>query len=375
MKKVAIAIIILALIGGGVYLADKLNSSSNNNTTINRALNSNNTQTQNSTINNSTSATSQNVISSSNNQGNTENNSTNINPIKKLSTNNTNSVGNSNNTSSGSQSTNKNQGITVDEIPQGYGKFGDLVEPMNQEASTSMPNGPMFLQLTVVVNGQNVVLDIDVTNVSYLGNILILKGHYLNKPFEQFTYYVSNTSSKPVDEPHKNPEYTMYEFYNGVNTGIFKLNFQGAAIYGGLVGTFEHVGLNETYQCSGPFINPNGPDGDYLGAFPYYNGYVNNTKITFARTNVNTTFKEKYINDSNTFTVGQVPMPEKFKDKNYKFALEEYYNGQSTGLYLLNISNSTDQLNGIYIQKVAGGFDISNYLPVHLVPGVTPAIV
>ena len=378
MKKIAIAIIILALIGAGFYIGKNMSSSSNNNSLIqNTNTNSNNNNNATSSAENSSS---QNMNNSSNNQENSENTTqNNSDSVKKLSTrtNTSSNASNSNNEankSSNSQSSNQNLGITVSKIPQGYGEFGGLVQPANQEAINGMPNGPMFLQLTVVINSQNVVLDIDVTNVGYVGKLLVLKGHYLNKPFEQFTYYVSNTSTTAVDGPHTKPQYTMYEFYNGVNTAVFKLTFQGAANYGGLTGTYNHVGSDKTYQCQGPFINPNPPSGDYLGAFPYYNGLVNNTKVTLATTNVNTTFKEKYVNDSNTFSVNEVPMPTQFKHDDYQFALEESYNGQITGLYLLSLTNSNDELNGIFIPRHNGSFNVQNYLAVTLSPSLSPEI-
>ncbi|MGL5646315.1 MAG: hypothetical protein ACRDDY_00565, partial [Clostridium sp.] len=198
-------------------------------------------------------------------------------------------------------------------------------------------------------------------------------GHYLNKPFEQFTYYVSNTCNKPIDGPHKNPEYTMYEFYNGVNTAIFKLNFQGAAIYGGLCGTFEHIGSDKIYQCDGPFINPNG-NSQSFSELPYYNGSINGTLVTLAQTNTQNVFAEKYSNDNNIFTVTKIPMPSQFKNDNYKYALEETFNGNVTGLYLLNINHNTKNLTGIFMHSNNDNFSTNNAVSVNFEQSPLPQV-
>lgn len=373
MKKIAIAIIILAVIGGGFYLGDNF-ANSNNNSNVSTSVNSNsNSQMQNTnnTSDNNNNSSTNTKQSSQNNTANqnssvnsTQNSASSITRVSSNSSNNTNNVENQSNSSSPS---NQNQGITVSQIPQGYGNFDALIQSASTRMANAKNNTPMFLQLNIL----NSQLYINLNDVQHLGKLIVLKGHYITKPFEQFTYYVSNTCNKPIDGPHKKPEYTMYEFYNGVNTGIIKVNFQGAAVYGGFVGTFEHVNPKETYPCQGPVIQL-GPSG--LGGLPYYNGSVAGTNVTLATTSAQQFFDEKYANDNNIFTVGVVPMPSQFKDKNYKYALEENFDGNTTGIYLLNMNPDTKNLNGIYIPFKNGSFSINNESLAEFAPSPLPQV-
>ncbi|MGL5068813.1 MAG: hypothetical protein ACRC6T_13530 [Sarcina sp.] len=350
MKKIAIIIIILALVAGGFYIGTSFASSNSNN---NSSSYSNTSNLNRNTFSN------QNI----NNNQNSSTNSTNI--ARTVSTNN---------------SQNNNQGLTVNEIPQGYGDFSCFYCPPNQEQINSMPNGDMYLPLNINLNNQTVTLNLDVTNVSHLGKLLVVRGYYVNKPFEEFTYYLSNTSKAGVIPQ----SYKMYEFYNGQHTATFNLHFGPAAVYGGVIGTFKHIGSNQTYNCQGPFVNPNPPEGRYIGSFPYYNGNINGTNVSLATINFNTTFppnstntsttmKEKYSGDNNILDVNQIAMPSKFANSDYKYALQESYDGSTTGLYLLNVAPN-DHLTGIFMHSTNGNFNLDNSSSVNFKNSVLPSV-
>lgn len=197
------------------------------------------------------------------------------------------------------------------------GNFSDII------------NGNSYLIGTI--EGDTIIIPLK--NGVINNNQLILHEYYVDKLDETFTLKVDSLG---------NNNFIMYEYFNNINTGIFKLKCTPTAYCSNLSGTFSKPGSNEVLGIKF-YSFTRGSTANY----PFFNGIVNGTPVTFAQTANSSGFFEKYSGDNNVFNL-------KFDytenpNNGYTNILIESFNGKITGQYDLNSYNNGEILKGFYI--------------------------
>ncbi|WP_297639351.1 hypothetical protein [uncultured Clostridium sp.] len=199
----------------------------------------------------------------------------------------------------------------------GTGNFSDLI------------NGDKYLIGTI--EGDTIVIPLKSGVVN--NNQLILPEYYVDKLDETFTLKIDSLG---------NNNFTMYEYYNGINTGIFKLKCSPSSYNTTLSGTFSKPGSNVVIGINFSSSNNGG-----ILSYPFFNGLVNGTPVTFAQTADSSGFFEKYSGDSNIFNLKY--NYDQSLIKNYKILLTESFNNKITGQYELNSYDNGEILKGLYV--------------------------
>lgn len=164
-------------------------------------------------------------------------------------------------------------------------------------------------------------------------NQLILHEYYVDKLDETFTLKVDSLG---------NNNFIMYEYFNNINTGIFKLKCTPTAYSSNLSGTFSKPGSSEVFGIKFYSFNRGLTDN-----YPFFNGIVNGTPVTFAQTANSSGFFEKYSGDNNIFNLKSTY--NQSLSKEYNNILIESFNGKVTGQYDLNSYDNGEILKGFYI--------------------------
>lgn len=319
-----IAIVIAGGIGAGAAFLRNSSSSINNNSksvsstqAINGKIDANTSNTQSADSNNIQSVNNKsngnsNIQNSDNNQGDLSNSS---------QINNTNSqtqnLGNTKTTPSI-----KNQNTFKMQL--GNGDFNSL-------------RGSNFIYITVS-NGAKLMLTISSTvdNKQLQGT-----EYYLNRLNEKFNVKISSIGGN---------KYLIYEFYNGQHTGTFEMN--GAN--GNVEGTYTHAGSNQTIGANF-YFEATGMGPGSMSQYPFYDGQVNGTPITWVNTNIGS-YIELYKGDSNPFTIST-----SFTHTgNYELEFLEQYNDKITGEYKFEPNPSSNKYVGVYVKKSNGqSYDVN----------------
>ena len=158
---------------------------------------------------------------------------------------------------------------------------------------------------------------------------LVVPEYYTSRPWEKFTDYI---------EADGNSNYTIYEYYKGKNTGVFKLKNPD----GGLSGMFTHVSNN--MKSTANFKEESSSDSGNLVRKPFYIGVIGQTAVTLTNC-FNGTYTEYYNKDKHLFEVKKVNPS---ASSNYSIQLNEYYEKKLTGEYLLN-DVGNDTYTGIFV--------------------------
>ena len=217
-------------------------------------------------------------------------------------------------------------------------KESNNINSLNLEKSNNMNSSNNMSEFSELINKNGLLYG----NVSDGANIiipcsegviengeLVVPEYYTSIPWEKFTDYI---------EADGNSNYTIYEYYKGKNTGIFKLNNSN----GELSGVFTHVTTN--IKSLARFKEESSLDNGGLTKKPFYIGVIGQTAV--ALTNCfNGTYTEYYDGDKHLFEVKKVNAS---ASSNYSIQLNEYYGKKLTGEYLLN-DVGNDTYTGIFI--------------------------
>ncbi|MGL5416326.1 MAG: hypothetical protein ACRDAU_11750 [Clostridium sp.] len=164
-------------------------------------------------------------------------------------------------------------------------------------------------------------------------NQLILPEYYVDKLDETFTLKVDSLG---------NNYFTMYEYFDNINTGIFKLKCSASPYNITLSGTFSKPNSDVVVGIKFSSINEGS-----ISSYPFFNGIVNGTPVTFAQTTDSSGFFEKYSGDNNIFNLKYYSNQK--LSNSYSILLDESFNGKITGQYELNSFNNSEILKGFYI--------------------------
>lgn len=310
MKKLIIgAIIIAGCIGTGIVyftnLSSNMTSKSNNVTKIqptNKVLANTTTNIQN---------LSNNSISTNNNKNNQVSSSSN-NQTSSTSNQTQNFETTNNNINTNNQSTFK--------MNLGNGNFNSL-------------SGINFIYATVN-NGAKLIITI---NSTVKNNQLQGTEYYLNRLNEKFNIKISSIGGN---------KYLIYEFYKGQHTGTFKMDGIGGG--GQELGTYTHAKSNQTIGANFYYQTPGSSQGE-MCTYPFYNGEVNGTPITWINDNTGT-YIEFCKGDSNSFT-----LTTSFSHTgNYGLELLRMYNNQEMGEYYIKPTSNNNEYVVKYVKKSNG---------------------
>ncbi|WP_297437022.1 hypothetical protein [uncultured Clostridium sp.] len=207
-------------------------------------------------------------------------------------------------------------------INTGTGNFDDIL------------SGATYL--TGIVNGSEISIPLKGGHI--VNNMLVLSEYYINKLNETFTVKIASLG---------NNNFTIYEYYNGNNTSVFKLKYHSYKYGPFLSGTFTQTASNAITGVSLYFIAPD--SAPPMTQMPFYHTIINGTPVTIISSIVNRpNYYEKYAGDNNIFTLNyKFPVT----DKKYQNELIESYNGEKTGEYLLNQIPNTGNSKGLFIIK------------------------
>lgn len=298
---------------------------SQGNTSTSNANNTNSNSNANSSNVNSNSTATTNNSNNQKNNNNNENNSASHTSAQQSNSNNNHINNNQSNNNSQAQSQPKEQQAlapkpTAPTITS-TGNFADII------------NGATYMSGTI--DGVGVVIPLKGGHV--VNNLLVLPEYYTSRLNETFTAKIASLGNNNFD---------LYEYYNGKNTAIFKLKYD--VNQGGLPslgGTFTHTGSNEVTGITFNLVNNN--YAGQLQAMPFYHTNIAGTPVTIAPAGPNGwNYSEHYSGDNNPFTL---KIDYNITGKNYRLGLEETYNGQKTGEYLLNPISGTNNYSGVFI--------------------------
>ncbi|MGL4656174.1 MAG: hypothetical protein ACRCWM_09875 [Sarcina sp.] len=334
-KAIISAIIVVGVVAiGSIYFMTSKPAHAT--TTTNTGLTTNNLDSANTNSKNNT--TSSNINSNSlatgtnsNSQQSSKTNENNSNNQQNVNTNENNSANQSNtqqNNSTNNQANNNSQTQTKQQPSStattaitSTGNFADIINGANYMSGT--------------INGVDVVIPLQGGHV--INNLLVLPEYYTSRLNETFTVKIASLGNNNFD---------MYEYYNGQNTAIYKLKYD--VNNGGLPslgGTFTHTGSNEVTGITFNLVKS-----DYAGqlqAMPFYHTNIAGSSVLIAPSGQNQfQYSEHYSGDSNAFTLSY---DYNITNKNYQLGLKESYNGQTTGEYLLNPINGTNNYSGVFI--------------------------
>lgn len=251
----------------------------------------------------------ENAIPTSNSKANTSENETNSSNIP-TSTSTTKTTANAINTSTAVSAT-STKATTED---NGTGNFSSIV------------NGAKYFSGNI--EGDTIIIPLNDGTV--INNQLILKEYYVDKLNEVFTLKIDSEG---------NNNYTFYEYYNGVNTGIFKLKATAVPGEVSLHGTYSKPGSNSVIGISLQAYTRE-------QSYPFDCGIVNNTPVTFTPGANYGGYYEKYAGDNNLFNINYNYQT---KAQKYNAYFNEEFEGKITGEYELNISRNGKQMSGVYI--------------------------
>lgn len=199
----------------------------------------------------------------------------------------------------------------------GTGNFSDII------------NGDKYLIGSI--EGDTIIIPLKSGVIK--NNQLILPEYYIDKLNETFTLKIDSLG---------NNTFTMYEYFDNMNTGIFKLKCSTSSHNTIFSGTFSKPNSNVVVGIKFSSIN-----GETTSNYPFFNGVVDNTPVTFAQTINSSGFFEKYSGDSNLFNL-KYDYNQKH-DNSYAIILNESFDGNITGQYELNSFNNGEILKGFYI--------------------------
>ncbi|WP_436514163.1 hypothetical protein [Clostridium thermobutyricum] len=285
---VGIIILLLIIISLVIY----------NNNSIQKPLTKNVTLSTNKNTSSPTSSTLNNVANSSNQLSNIDN--------SNISNNNANSQSNTQNYNTNNNSTN---------MAQSTGNFSDIID------------GNTYL--TGNIEGDTIIIPLN--NATIVNKQLILNEYYVDRLNEKFTLKVSSLG---------NNNFVMYEFFNGVNTGIFTLKSINSQYSSTLSGTFSKPGSNKVIGIQ---LSSN----QSASKYPFFKGYINGTQVIFAPYPNHYGFLEKYEGDNNIFSLSYMAAG---PNSNFQFPLTESFDGKTTGEYELNYIDNYTGLSGFYIK-------------------------
>ncbi|WP_297632748.1 hypothetical protein [uncultured Clostridium sp.] len=281
----------------------------------------------NSTNTTSKTTSKENAITASNSKANT-----NENEIKSANTAENNSTTNVINTSA-TTGTSTAANTTSTTADNGTGNFASIV------------NGAKYFSGNI--EGDTIIIPLNDGTV--VNNQLILKEYYVDRLNEVFTLKIDSEG---------NNNYTFYEYYNGVNTGIFKLKATSSIGEISLHGTYSKPGSDNVIGISlQAYTNEE--------SYPFMCGIVNNTPVTFIPGVNYGGYYEKYAGDNNLFNINYNYQE---KSQKYNAYFNEEFEGKITGEYELNISKNGKQMSGVYIP--ASNKNVS--YPVTLIGSFTP---
>ncbi|MGL5416733.1 MAG: hypothetical protein ACRDAU_13790 [Clostridium sp.] len=178
------------------------------------------------------------------------------------------------------------------------------------------------------IEGDTIIIPLN--NGRVVNNQLILNEYYLDRLHEVFTLKIDSLG---------NNNFTFYEYYNGQNTGIFKLKLSSSSYAETLSGTYSKPGSNNLVGISlQAYLNNN--------AYPFYCGTVNGTPVTLVQNSNSGGYYEIYAGDNNVFNLSYAPQ---VQQPTNGIAYTESFNGKTTGLYKLSFSNDGTQMSGSYV--------------------------
>ncbi|WP_297518587.1 hypothetical protein [uncultured Clostridium sp.] len=181
----------------------------------------------------------------------------------------------------------------------------------------------------VVANGAKIIIPCSEGKV--INGQLVVPEYYTSMPWEKFTDYISSNGDG---------SFTIYEYYNGKQTGEFNVNEKG----NNLVGEFIHTVNNAKSKVIFSNVKSFDESGQ-LSRKPFYIGVIGETAVTLTN-EFDGTYTEYYHGDKHLFDIKKETSS---SNSNYNIQLNEYYNGKLTGEYLLNdIGNDT--YTGIFIK-------------------------
>ena len=305
---IAVGIVVI----GAVYF---MTSTSTNTTSTNTGLNANNLNNASTTNMNSNSSTATNSSSQTN---------------MNTNSNNANNQNKDIHTSNQPANTNNNQAQTAPApkpvapkptINTGTGDFADIISGANYMSGS--------------IDGTQIVIPLQGGHV--VNNMLVLPEYYTSKLNETFTAKIASLGDN---------NFTLYEYYGDTNTAIFKLKYHANEAEPSLSGTFTHTGSNDVTGISFNLVSTNmAPP---VMQMPFYHTNINGAQVTIIPSPNSSKFYEKYSGDSNLFTLNYNYSS---YNKNYQVQLDESYNGQKTGEYLLNQIHNTNEYTGVFITK------------------------
>ena len=158
---------------------------------------------------------------------------------------------------------------------------------------------------------------------------LVVPEYYTSRPWEKFTDYIQANGGS---------SYTIYEYYEGKQTGLFKLKDSN----GELIGEFTHISNNA--KSTAKFEEKPNVDRGNLARKPFYIGVIGQTAVTLTNC-FNGSYTEYYHGDKHLFEVKKV---NNTANNNYSIQLNEYYKGKLTGEYLLN-NVGNDTYTGVFV--------------------------
>lgn len=199
----------------------------------------------------------------------------------------------------------------------GTGNFSDII------------NGDKYLIGSI--EGDTIIIPLKSGVIK--NNQLILPEYYVDKLDETFALKVDSLGDN---------NFTMYEYFDNINTGIFKLKCSTSSSNTTLSGTFSKPNSDVVIGIKFSSIN-----GGSTSSYPFFNGVVNGTPVTFAQTVDSSGFFEKYSGDNNIFNLKYDSNQE--LSNSYSILLDESFNGKITGQYELNSFNNGEILKGFYI--------------------------
>ncbi|MGL5415446.1 MAG: hypothetical protein ACRDAU_07290 [Clostridium sp.] len=306
MKKIIIIIImvlVVVIIGGGIGI---FMYTSNNTDTTSKTVSKENAIT----ASNSKANTNENETNASNTDGSTSTTKTTANAVSTRNT----------------SSTSENNG---------NGNFSSIV------------NGAKYFSGNI--EGDTIIIPLNDGTV--VNNQLILKEYYVDRLNEVFTLKIDSEG---------NNNYTFYEYYNGVNTGIFKLKATTSQGEVSLNGTYSKPGSDSVIGISlQAYTNGN--------IYPFYCGVVDNTPVTFINKEDGSGYYEKYAGDNNLFSVVN-DYYYKNNYQKYNEYLDEEFGGRVTGEYEVNVNENGEDIKGIYIPASNKNVEY----PVTLIGSFTP---
>lgn len=273
-----------------------------NNNSIQKPITKNVALSANKNTSSPTSTTLNNVANSNNQLSNVDN--------SNISNNNANSQSNTQNYNTNNTSTN---------MAQSTGNFSDIID------------GNTYL--TGNIEGDTIIIPLN--NATIVNKQLILNEYYVDRLNEKFTLKVSSLG---------NNNFIMYEFFNGVNTGIFNLKSINSQYSSTLSGTFSKPGSNKVIGIQ---LSSN----QSASKYPFFKGYINGTQVTLIHSSnpygFSNEFLEKYAGDNNIFNLSYIASG---PNNNFQFPLAESFDGRTTGEYELNYIDNYTGLSGFYIK-------------------------